>query len=298
MENNSKNTVAKLIILMRPHQYIKNLFIFLPLFFGAQILDAELFVKAFIAFISFSMIASGIYILNDIMDLEDDRKHPDKRSRPLASGSVTKNIALTLMVVLFAAGFVLMGSFSSVGIGILSAYVFMNVLYVFLLKHVPIIDVTVIAIGFILRLVVGSVVTGVILSQWIVVVTFLLALFLALAKRRADVVLFLDTGDKVRRVVDGYTIRFLDAAMTIMASVVIVAYILYTTTSEVIQKHQTEHLYLTALFVVMGILRYLQVTIVENNSGSPTKVVFMDRFLQITIAAWVVSFSWIIYIKV
>ena len=200
------------------------------------------------------------------------------------------------MVVLSISGFALMGALSLNGFVILIAYVTMNVLYSFHLKHVAIIDVTVIATGFIFRLATGSVVTGVALSQWIVVVTFLLALFLALAKRRDDVVIFLETGEKLRKVIDGYTIQFLDGAMMIMASVVIVAYILYTTTSEIIQKHQTDHLYLTSLFVIVGILRFLQLCIVENDCSSPTKVLLKDRFMQMTIAAWIMSFTWILYI--
>ena len=157
-------------------------------------------------------------------------------------------------------------------------------------------DVTIISIGFVLRLFVGSTVNSIQLSMWIVIMTFLLALFLALAKRRDDVLIFMSTGKKMRKVIDGYNLQLIDGAMMIMASVVIVAYILYTTSASVVERLGSEYLYLTALFVILGIMRYLQIALVENNSGSPTSIVIRDRFMQITILAWVLSFVWIIYL--
>ena len=178
---------------------------------------------------------------------------------------------------------------------ILAAYVVMNVAYSFYLKHIAILDVTIIAIGFVLRLFVGSAVTDIHLSMWIVVMTFLLALFMALAKRRDDVLIFLDTGKKMRKVIDGYNLQFLDGAMLVMASVVIVAYTIYTTSSEIIERVQSEYLYMTALFVILGILRYLQIAFVEKDSGSPTRIVLKDYFMQLTLLGWIASFAWIIY---
>ena len=156
-------------------------------------------------------------------------------------------------------------------------------------------DVAIIATGFVLRLFVGSAVTGIELTFWIVVITFLLALFMALAKRRSDVLLFLNTGAKTRKVIDGYNLRFLDSAMAIMASVVIVSYILWTTSTEVIQKLHSKYLYLTALFVILGILRYMQITLVDENSGSPTEILWKDRFIQLNSVCWVLVFAWILY---
>ncbi len=175
------------------------------------------------------------------------------------------------------------------------AYTIMNIAYSFYLKHIAILDITIIAIGFVLRLFIGSVVTEVPLSMWIVVMTFLLALFMALAKRRDDVLIYLDTGKKMRKVIDGYNLQFLDTTMAIMASVVIVAYTIYTTSSPVIQRVNSKYLYLTALFVILGILRYLQITFVYKDSGSPTKIVLKDRFMQLVILGWVITFVWILY---
>jgi len=157
-------------------------------------------------------------------------------------------------------------------------------------------DVTIISIGFVLRLFVGSAVIEIPLSMWIVIMTFLLSLFLALAKRRDDVLLFINTGKKMRKAIGGYNLQFIDGAMMIMASVVIVSYILYTTSIDVFQSAQSEYLYLTALFVILGIMRYLQIAFIESDSGSPTKIIFNDKFIQVTILAWILSFVWIIYL--
>ena len=188
-----------------------------------------------------------------------------------------------------------MTSLSLKAVGILAAYVVMNIAYSFYLKHVAILDVVIIAVGFALRLFIGSAVTDIPLSKWIVIMTFLLALFMALAKRRDDVLIYLDTGKKMRKVIDGYNLQFLDTAMAIMASVVIVAYIIYTTSPEVIARVHSEYLYLTALFVILGIMRYLQIAFVLKDSGSPVKIVLKDRFMQLILLGWIVSFVWILY---
>ena len=284
-----------IIKLMRPHQYIKNLFIFLPLFFALKITDTALLSNAFIAFISFSLTASAIYTLNDYHDIEEDRQHPKKKNRPLSSGAISKSQAIIIMAVLGVAGIALMATLSLKAVGILASYVAMNIAYSFYLKHVAILDVTIIAIGFVLRLFIGSAVTGIQLSMWIVIMTFLLALFMALAKRRDDVLIYLDTGKKMRKVIDGYNLQFLDTAMAIMASVVIVAYTIYTTSVEVVERVHSEYLYLTALFVILGVMRYLQVAFVLKDSGSPTKIVLKDRFIQLTLLGWIISFAWILY---
>ena len=163
------------------------------------------------------------------------------------------------------------------------------------LKHVAIIDIAIISLGFVLRLFVGSIIAGIPLSSWIVIMTFLLALFIALAKRRDDMVLYLDTGKKARPVIDGYNLQMIDGAMAIMASVVIVAYLLYTTSAAVTERLQSDYVYLTTLFVIIGIMRYLQLTLVFKQTGSPTRLVIRDNFLRATVLAWLLGFAWIIY---
>jgi 4-hydroxybenzoate polyprenyltransferase len=280
---------------MRPQQYIKNIFVFLPLFFALKITNPELLFNALVAFISFSLAASAIYTLNDYHDIEEDRQHPIKKKRPLASGAITKHQALIVMAVLLIVCFPVMATLSAKAVIILAAYVLMNIAYSLYLKHVAVLDVTIIAIGFVLRLFVGSTVTNTPLSMWIVIMTFLLALFMALAKRRDDVLIYLNTGEKTRKVIDGYNLQFLNAAMEIMASVVIVAYTLYTTSAEVIDRVHSEYLYFTALFVILGVMRYLQIAFVLESSGSPTRIVLNDRFIQLTLLGWVITFTWILY---
>jgi len=287
--------LSSIIKLMRPQQYIKNLFIFLPLFFALKITDISLLLNDIIAFIAFSVTASAIYILNDYHDIEEDQQHPRKKYRPLASGEISKPKAVRIMGMLAVIGFGLMVMISWQAVGILTVYVLLNIAYSFYLKHVAILDVAIIAIGFVLRLFIGAAVTNITLSMWIVVMTFLLALFMALAKRRDDVLIYMKTGKKMRKVIDGYNLQFLDTAMAIMASVVIVAYTIYTTSPDVTERFHTQYLYLTSLFVILGIMRYLQIAFVHLDSGSPTKIVFKDRFIQLVLLGWIVTFTGILY---
>ena len=287
--------ISYVVKLMRPHQYIKNLFIFLPLFFALKITETELLVNTFVAFIAFSLTASAIYTLNDYLDIEEDKHHPKKKNRPLASGAISKPQAIFVMTILFIAGISLMILLSYEASAILAIYVLINIAYSFYLKHIAVIDVTVIAIGFVLRLFVGTSVTMLETSMWIIVMTFLLALFLALAKRRDDVILFNNTGKKMRKVIDGYNLQFVDISMTLMAGVVIVSYLMYCVSPDVIDRIGSDKLYLTSLFVIIGIMRYMQVTFVEENSGSPTKVLLKDKLMQIMIVLWIISFAIILY---
>lgn len=281
--------------LIRPYQYIKNLFIFLPLFFGLEIGNLYLLFKALVAFTAFSLTASGVYVINDYHDIEEDRRHPKKRYRPMASGVISKSQGLGIMAFLFLAGFTAMGILSWKAIAFQVAYVCMNIAYSMRLKQIAILDITIIAVGFVLRLFIGSAVTGIPLSQWIVIMTFLLALFLALAKRRDDVLIFNETGKKMRKAIDGYNLQFLDIAMAVMASVVIVSYILFTVLPTRSGKVQSEYLYTTVIFVITGILRYMSIAFVLNDSGSPTRVIMKDLFLKIILLGWIVTYAWILY---
>ena len=281
--------------IMRPKQYIKNIFILLPLFFAGQITNMELLINALMAFVAFSLSASAVYIFNDYKDIKEDRKHPKKKYRPLTSGLISKNVALSLMTILLIMGFSLMAIISLEALVILGIYVILNISYSLKLKRIALLDVIIIAIGFVLRLFVGSFAYEIPLKIWIVIMTFLLALFLALAKRRDDVQIFRKSGNKMRKSVDGYNLQLIDGSMMVMSAVVIVAYLLYTTSQEIIEKFQNENLYLTTLFVIFGLMRYLQITLVEKKSGLPTETIFKDKIMQINLLLWVLSFVWLIY---
>lgn len=277
--------------LLRLHQYVKNGFILAPLFFAFRFTDLHLLGNLVVVALGFSFVASAIYILNDYFDREADRQHPTKRNRPLAAGSVTVTGAFAMFGGLLGLGGAMIGLVSLDALLITGLYVLNNLLYSYRFKHVPILDVTQIALGFVLRLYVGQAAGEGLtpLSMWIVLVTFMLALFLGFAKRRDDVLLALD-GNKVRKAIDGYNLEFINGAMMLMASVTIVSYISYTISAEVISRLHTDQLYYTVLFVVVGILRYMQITFVEQKSGSPTKVLLRDLFLQLCIVGWLITF--------
>lgn len=283
--------------LLRPIQWIKNLFIFVPLFFSARLYNAEcaILLQLALAFIGFSLLASSVYILNDLRDAPDDRLHPEKCLRPVASGKVVwKEAILVHLLLLFSAILVYMLIGNVPALALALGYYILNVLYTFFLKHIAVIDVMIVALGYIFRILIGGLVAHVGLSHWIVVMVFLLALFLAFAKRRDDVLIFEATGEKARKNLDGYNLRFLDSCMVIMASVIIVAYLMYCTSPEVMVRSGS-NMYITALFVMTGIIRYLQITLVQERSGNPTRMLVKDYFLQGCIFAWLLSFFIILY---
>ena len=280
---------------MRPHRCIEKVSIFLTVFLAMKITNIELLENTFLAFIAFSLTSSAVYILNDYYDMEVDKLHPTKCNRPLASEKVTKNEALLMIVILLTIGTTMMYILSFQALLILMSYVLINILYSLYLKHITILDVVTIAIGFVLRVFVGTSVTMLDASKWIIVMTFLLALFLALAKRRDDVLLFNNTGQKMRKVIDGYNLNFVDKAMTLMAGIVIVSYLMYCVSPEVISRTGSDKLYLTLIYVIIGIMRYMQITFVEELSESPTKILAKDRMMQIIILLWIVTFGIILY---
>lgn len=281
--------MGEIIKLFRIHQYIKNLFIFLPLLFSFSFSDTQDNLSTLVAFLLFSILASSIYIFNDLLDINEDRAHPTKKNRPLASGSVSKGTAIWLMLILSITSLGISLLFNTELFAVLLVYFVLNIAYTLKLKHIAILDIFIIASGFVLRLFAGSSVTEIPLSMWIILMTFLLALFLALAKRRDDVLLSLD-GQETRKNIDGYNLEFVNASMVLMAGVVIVSYLMYTISPEVEGRLGTEYLYLTSFFVILGIFRYMQITFVEEDSGSPTKVVIRDKFLKLTILFWLFSF--------
>jgi 4-hydroxybenzoate polyprenyltransferase len=285
--------MKEIIRLLRPHQYIKNVFIFAPLLFAFSFNDVTLIFQSIVAFVLFSLMASSIYIFNDYMDIEEDKKHPQKRLRPLASGAISKAKALQLMILISTLSLAASLLINVNLFIVLAIYFVLNIFYSLKLKHISIIDIFIIASGFVLRLFAGSAAVSIGLSMWIIIMTFLLALFLALAKRRDDVLLSIE-GKETRKNIDGYNLEFVNAGMVLMAGVIIVSYIFYTVSDAVIARLHTEHLYLSAFFVILGIMRYMQVTFVEEQSGSPTKVVLNDRFLQLTIVFWLASFITIV----
>lgn len=286
------------IKLLRPKHWAKNLFLFVPLFFAGKFFELDKIVLLIGGFLAFSFLASSIYIINDYRDIEDDKKHPEKRHRPLAAGTVNKTFSLVLSILLTLSGLTLAYLVDTSGkfLFIAGIYYVLNMLYSFGLKNIAIIDILILATGFVLRVKGGAELAGVNTTEWFIIMTFLLALFMALAKRRDDVMLKLNTGAEMRKSMKGYSLEFLNTLLALFSAILIVSYINFTVTPAAHVKYGFR-LFYTSLFVIAALMRYLQITFIHNKAGSPTDVLYRDRFIQITLALWAVSFFVVLYMR-
>lgn len=291
--------MKNLIRLIRPHQWVKNLVVLLPVFFGGALLHIESVYAGLVTALCFSFAASSIYCLNDIVDVEDDRQHPVKCHRPMASGAISITQGYILMFSMFVLSmlstFLLCQSQLETA-SVILFYWLLNIAYCLKLKQYAIIDVCIVSFGFVLRILAGGYATSIHLSKWIVLMTFLLMLFLSFAKRRDDVVRMNETGHAPRQNTIRYNLTFINQAITITSSVTLVCYIMYTVSPETIQNFHTDYLYLTSVFVLVGLLRYIQIAVVDKRSGDPTKVMLHDRFMQFVVLAFGLAFLFIIYV--
>lgn len=282
-----------MIKLLRLHQWIKNLLLFVPIFFAGQIRNTDLLINILIGFLAYSLMASAVYILNDYFDIERDKLHPTKRFRPLANGDVSKNQAKVIFLILFFSSLII-SYFIDINLTtILIIYLIMNVLYSFKLKHEPLIDITILASGFLLRIFAGSIPFDILVSKWLIIMIFLSAMFIGIAKRRGE--LILENDGSTRQSLKGYNLQFIDMTMVMMATITIVCYIMYTVSEEVVARIGSDYIYLTTFFVILGLLRYLQQTIVFESTEAPVKFFLKDRFVQICILLWIVVFGWFLY---
>ena len=290
--------MKKTLLLIRPQQWIKNGFVLIPMFFGGRLLNADDAIASVVTFFAFSFAASAIYCFNDIVDVDADRRHPVKCHRPIASGAVSVPTAYALMAVLALLSALLMFFLpqrAGETAGIVAFYFLLNMAYCLWLKRHAIIDVCTVAFGFVLRILAGGMACDVAVSNWLVLMTFLLALFLSFAKRRDDVLRMNETGEPPRRNTIRYNITFVNQAITITGTVTLVCYIMYTVSPEVVSRFHAPYLYLTSIFVLVGLLRYMQLTVVDEVSGDPTKILLRDRFTQAIVVAWIMAFLLIIY---
>jgi 4-hydroxybenzoate polyprenyltransferase len=292
--------VLSYIQLLRPLQWLKNIFVFAPVFFSSNLLKGEYFWPTVVVFASFCLISSSIYCFNDLQDVDADRQHPKKRNRPIASGAVSVKAGYTLMLFCAIVALLLLPLAHSNNTPylymIIAAYWLMNIAYCIKLKQYAILDVSIIAIGFVMRVLIGGMATDIWISHWLVMMTFLVTLFLALTKRNDDYRLYEQTGQKPRISITGYNKTFINEATAIVASVTLVCYIMYTMSPEVIDRLGTRYVYLTSGWVLAGLLRYLQNMIVFGLSGSPTKSLVKDHFIQLCVLGWILSFFVIIYL--
>lgn len=286
--------IAPYVELMRVRHWVKNVFVLAGLFFSDQLFHLTTALHSVAAFAAFCAASSGVYCLNDIFDREVDAAHPEKSHRPLATGEVSVRAAITLSVALFALTALILGvvTFPWQVPASVAAYVVMNVAYSAWLKHYSLVDVVVIAAGFVLRLVAGTYAVNAEPSSWIVLCTGLLALFLALGKRRGDLERELVAG---RRSLSGYTLNYIDQALGMFGAATIVFYTSFTVSSYARARFDAPNLYLTAFPVAVAFLRYLQLLLVKGHYGSPTDLVLRDRPLQLLAVIWLVMFGVFVY---
>ncbi len=286
---------VSLVLSLRPSQWTKNLIIFGALIFGQRLLDPDSVIKSAAAFCLFCALSGVVYLLNDIADREADRRHPLKQNRPIASGAVPVGAAAGLAAVLgsltLVAAFWLRFEFGIVAV----AYIGLQALYSGPLKHIVIIDVLTIAIGFVLRAVAGAVVIGVEISHWLLIVTVLGALFLALSKRRHELVLLADGAISHRPILQEYSPYLLDQMISVVTASTLVAYAFYTINPDTVQKFNTDKLGLTLPFLLYGIFRYLYLVHQKEGGGNPSDMLLNDRPLLLCVGLWAATVALLIY---
>ncbi len=286
---------ASLVVSVRPGEWTKNLFVFAALLFGQHLTDPVAVGRATAAFVIFCSLAGVVYLVNDVADRDRDRQHPRKRDRPIASGALSVSAALTAASLL-GIGALAWAWWMGRDLGLVAtAYVLLLVLYSGPLKHIVIIDVLTIAIGFVLRVVAGAVAIGVPISQWLLICTILLALFLGLSKRRHEIVLLADGATGHRRILQEYSPYLLDQMIGVVTASTLMAYILYATSHETAEKFGTSLLGLTIPFPLYGIFRYLYLVHHKEGGGSPAELLLNDRPLLACVALWAVAVVVIIY---
>lgn len=281
---------------MRPRQWVKNGFLFVPLFFGAELASESAYAPLAVAFICFCLISSAVYILNDICDAGADRKHQTKRLRPIASGAISPLQAGVVGLVLLGSGLLapLTVGLPPAFYGIVASYLFINIAYSLGLKHIAVLELFMVSSGFVLRLLAGGIVAQISLSPWIIVATGMISLLLATGKRRADLALDNDPG-KLRRSLQGYTVEYLDAVLAAIAGGTFIVFILFCASDYAIERYGRAVL-VTSVPVGLGVLRFVQAVMVHNGGDSPTDLVLRDRFILTTVAVFVLLFAILLYV--
>jgi decaprenyl-phosphate phosphoribosyltransferase len=281
--------------LIRVNNWIKNGFVFLPLVFSTQLRDPQSWYNITLAAIAFSFTSSFVYIINDILDKKSDALHPTKKFRPIAAGDTTIIQAVSVAIVLLGIAFVTMWNLSPSLSALLIGYLALNLAYSFYLKQISIVDCICVAIGFVIRILVGCLAIDVVASDWILAVTFFLALYLAFSKRKAELLLLTDQSTAHRKSLNGYTLKLLDTYILICAVISLTAYLLYSFDFAVVSAFHTSNLKYSVVFVVIGFFRYFQLVETSGNEGDPTTLVLKDRALQLSIVLWLVYVVWVIY---
>jgi 4-hydroxybenzoate polyprenyltransferase len=290
-----RSVLLNLLISLRPGQWTKNLFVFAALVFAQRLGDTDAVMKAVIAFFVFCALSSTVYLINDVLDREQDRRHPLKTHRPIASGALGPPLALAAAAVVGIAAMIAAWTLGRQFFQTAAAYVVLLIAYSAFLKHIVILDVLTIAIGFVLRTFGGAVVIDVHFSNWLLLLTLLGALFLGLSKRRAELVALASGASDHRRSLAEYSPYLLDQMISVVTSSTLVAYAFYTISPETVQRFGTEHLLLTMPFPLYGIFRYLYLVHQREGGGDPSEMLLTDRPLLLCVAAWGLAVIAILY---
>lgn len=285
-----------LVISTRPRQWSKNLLLFAALLFSKNFFNPEMLGRVFLGFAGFCLITGATYLFNDVIDRKNDATHPEKRSRPVASGELSPNLALSGAVVMVLLGLTVAHFVDILFLRIAVLYLLLQIAYSLLLKKIVILDVLAITTGFGLRVLAGGLIIHVAISSWLLLCTFLLALFLALCKRRHEVMLLGNMAPEHREVLSDYSIPLLDQMISVTTASVVIAYTLYTLDGKTVGKFGTEHLLYTVPFVVYGIFRYLYLVYIRNEGGSPETLLLKDLPLSAGIILWASAAAMIIYL--
>jgi len=288
------NLLRALVVSLRPHQWTKNLVVLAALAFSKHLFDGDAVVRAAMAFATFCGLSGAVYVVNDLVDLERDRLHPRKRTRPIASGTLSVPTARAAAAVLLALGLLAAWGLGPGFFACALSYLALNLAYSLVLKDVVILDVLAIAIGFVVRAVAGALAIGVLFSDWLLVCTILLALFLALAKRRHELAT-LENAAGHRQALAEYSPYLLDQMIAVVTASCLTAYAFYTLAPETVEKYRTERLALTIPFVIYGIFRYLYLVHRREQGGSPSDVLLTDRPLLAAVALWAAAVVLIVY---
>jgi len=287
--------IRPLVTSLRPAQWAKNLFVLAPLVFGGLLLDPQAALRALLALASFCAASSAVYLVNDLRDREEDRKHPLKRLRPLAAGTLAVPTAVAAVVLLGTAALAVAVSLGLDFALILAAYLGLNLLYTFWFKHMVILDVMSISLGFVLRVLAGAAALDVLVSRWLFLCTTFLALFLAFSKRRHEITLLAGEASGQRRVLDHYSPAFLDQMINVVTASAVVAYALYAVAPETVEKYHTEDLIYTIPLVLYGVFRYLYLMYQRPGERNPTEAILRDPPFLINMLLWGLAVVWIVY---
>ncbi len=283
-----------ILVTLRPRQWVKNGFLFAALLFSKKFLDPASDLKAALAFLSFCLATGAVYILNDLADLREDRAHPEKSKRPIAAGRLAPRTAIVVMVIAGLAGLAVAITLNRLFVLALASYLALQVLYSFWLKHVVILDIFSIAAGFMIRVIAGGLAIKVSISDWLIICTALLSLFLAMGKRRHELVLLDKDAVSHRPILREYSTGLLDQMISVVTSSTLVAYCLYTISDVTAAKFGTRNLVLTIPFVLYGIFRYLYLIYQKGSGGTPEDLIIKDPPLWVSVFLWMTASAAII----